>query len=269
MNARRPVEGISNTIPPALARLQHMNQDVITGRNALTPVLKRDDAMREWERRQTGKAADVEPYPQLEYRSTDNRMDTIPPALARLQHMNQDVITGRNALTPVLKRDDVMREWERRQADKAAVVEPYPQLGYRGTGNQMDIIPPALQRMNQDVPFGGRNALTPVLNRDDAMREWERRKTGEVAVAQLYPQLEYRSTGNQMDTIPPALARLQHMNQDVIAGRNALTPVLNRDDAMREWERRQAGKAAINGSATAENRELLPPPKIEASKGGT
>ena len=49
---------------------------------------------------------------------------------------------------------------------------------------------------------------------------------------------------SNMDAIPPALARLQHMNHDVISGRNALTPVLNRDDAMREWERRQAGKAA-------------------------
>lgn len=52
------------------------------------------------------------------------------------------------------------------------------------------------------------------------------------------------NTINNMDAIPPALARLQHMNHDVISGRNALTPVLNRDDAMREWERRQAGKAA-------------------------
>lgn len=51
------------------------------------------------------------------------------------------------------------------------------------------------------------------------------------------------TTVNQMDSgVPPALARLQHMNQDIIGGRNALTPVLNRDDAMREWERRQSGK---------------------------
>ncbi|TFK25163.1 kinase-like protein [Coprinopsis marcescibilis] len=50
------------------------------------------------------------------------------------------------------------------------------------------------------------------------------------------------TTINQMDSIPPALARLQHMNQDIIGGRNALTPVLNRDDAMKEWERRQSGK---------------------------
>jgi len=44
-----------------------MSQDVIGGRNALTPVLKRDDAIREWERRQTGKVVAAQPYPQLEY----------------------------------------------------------------------------------------------------------------------------------------------------------------------------------------------------------
>ncbi|KAF7792344.1 hypothetical protein EIP86_003380 [Pleurotus ostreatoroseus] len=60
----------------------------------------------------------------------NNMMDTIPPALARLQHMNQDVIGGRKALTPVLKRDDAIREWERRQSGKAAAAQPYPQLEY-------------------------------------------------------------------------------------------------------------------------------------------
>ncbi|KAG1715757.1 hypothetical protein ID866_1425 [Astraeus odoratus] len=57
--------------------------------------------------------------------------DAIPPALARLQHMNQDMIAGgRNALTPVLNRDDAMREWERRQAGKPPAQAPYPQLEY-------------------------------------------------------------------------------------------------------------------------------------------
>ena len=62
--------------------------------------------------------------------NTINHMvDNIPPALARLQHMNQDVIGGRKALTPVLKRDDALREWERRQqGGKAAATQPYPQL---------------------------------------------------------------------------------------------------------------------------------------------
>ncbi|KAH9858782.1 kinase-like protein [Lenzites betulinus] len=60
-----------------------------------------------------------------------NGMDNIPPALARLQHMNQDVIGGRKALTPVLKRDDAMKEWERRQQQgKAAAAQPYPQLEF-------------------------------------------------------------------------------------------------------------------------------------------
>lgn len=62
--------------------------------------------------------------------NTINQMDVVPPALARLQHMNQDIIGGRNALTPVLNRDDAMREWERRQAGKAAAAQPYPQLEY-------------------------------------------------------------------------------------------------------------------------------------------
>jgi len=63
--------------------------------------------------------------------NTINQMDSaVPPALARLQHMNQDVIGGRNALTPVLNRDDAMREWERRQAGKASAAQPYPQLEY-------------------------------------------------------------------------------------------------------------------------------------------
>lgn len=59
----------------------------------------------------------------------NHMVDNIPPALARLQHMNQDVIGGRKALTPVLKRDDAMREWERRQqGGKPAAAQPYPQL---------------------------------------------------------------------------------------------------------------------------------------------
>jgi dual specificity protein kinase YAK1 len=65
-----------------------------------------------------------------------------------------------------------------------------------------------------------------------------------------YPASRARaSTINNMDNVPPALARLQHMNQDVIGGRNALTPVLNRDDAMKEWERRQ--QAGAKASVTA------------------
>ncbi|KAH9929489.1 kinase-like protein [Epithele typhae] len=66
-NRSNTIHNMADNIPPALARLQHMNQDVIGGRKALTPVLKRDDAMKEWERRQQGKAAAAQPYPQLEF----------------------------------------------------------------------------------------------------------------------------------------------------------------------------------------------------------
>jgi dual specificity protein kinase YAK1 len=59
-----------------------------------------------------------------------NNVDAIPPALARLRHMNNDVIQGRNALTPVLNRDDAMREWERRQSGQPPATHSYPQLEY-------------------------------------------------------------------------------------------------------------------------------------------
>jgi len=70
-------------------------------------------------------------YPNSRTRAnTINHMDRVPPALARLQHMSQDVISGRNALTPVLNRDDAMKEWERRQSGKATTAQPYPQLEF-------------------------------------------------------------------------------------------------------------------------------------------
>ena len=58
-----------DAVPPALARLSQMGNDVSgIGRNALTPVMQREDAMREWERRQSGKAQPPsQTYPQLEY----------------------------------------------------------------------------------------------------------------------------------------------------------------------------------------------------------
>ncbi|WWC91617.1 uncharacterized protein L201_006563 [Kwoniella dendrophila CBS 6074] len=56
-----------------------------------------------------------------------------------------------------------------------------------------------------------------------------------------YPATRNRAnTINQMDTIPPALARLvQYAAQDPSGVRNSLTPVMNRDDFISEWEKRQ------------------------------
>ncbi|KZT42450.1 kinase-like protein [Sistotremastrum suecicum HHB10207 ss-3] len=71
----------------------------------------------------------------------------------------------------------------------------YPNARARAnTINQMDVIPPALMRLQQmgmDLSGVGRNALTPVMNRDDAVKEWERRAQGKAQPAQPYPQLEY------------------------------------------------------------------------------
>ncbi|GJE95495.1 dual specificity protein kinase yak1 [Phanerochaete sordida] len=57
--------------------------------------------------------------------NTMNNQEPVPAALARLQHMNQDVIGGRKALTPVLKRDD---PWERRQSGKGAPAQTFAPL---------------------------------------------------------------------------------------------------------------------------------------------
>ncbi|KAG9127494.1 dual specificity protein kinase yak1 [Ceratobasidium sp. 392] len=62
------------------------------------------------------------------------------------------------------------------------------------TINQMDIVPPALARIANNIGVDAsalkRNTLTPVLNREEAIKEWERRQTGK-RTHQPYPQLEY------------------------------------------------------------------------------
>jgi dual specificity protein kinase YAK1 len=64
-----------------------------------------------------------------------------------------------------------------------------------------------------------------------------------------YPSSRNRAnTINQMDAIPPALARLTHFGAPDPSGQRNLTPVLNRDDAMREWERRNASGHARQSS---------------------
>ncbi|BEI94681.1 uncharacterized protein CcaverHIS019_0702620 [Cutaneotrichosporon cavernicola] len=49
------------------------------------------------------------------------------------------------------------------------------------------------------------------------------------------------NTINQMDTIPPALARLTNLGAPDPSNRSSLTPVLHREDMAEAWERRQQG----------------------------
>lgn len=67
-----------------------------------------------------------------------------------------------------------------------------------------------------------------------------------------YPQSRARAnTINQMDnTIPPQIARIATLGMEV-AGikRNTLTPVLNREEAIKEWERRASGQRVPPGPA--------------------
>lgn len=84
---------------------------------------------------------------------------------------------------------------------------PPPQTKQWGSAPQMDIIPPQLARiaaMSSHENLGRGSSMTPIINRDEAMREWERRnKAGGTVMPgatsghqkrnswQQYPQLEY------------------------------------------------------------------------------
>lgn len=67
-----------------------------------------------------------------------------------------------------------------------------------------------------------------------------------------YPQSRARAnTINQRDQgIPPAIARIASLGMDVSGiKRNTLTPVLNREEAIKEWERRASGNHQPAGPA--------------------
>ncbi|KAG8986559.1 dual specificity protein kinase yak1 [Tulasnella sp. 427] len=69
-----------------------------------------------------------------------------------------------------------------------------PNRARANTINQMDQVPPQLARIHLDLEAAGmgRN-MTPVLNREDPTREWERRQAGggNLGSGPAYPQLEY------------------------------------------------------------------------------
>ncbi|KAG6837514.1 hypothetical protein H0H93_008439 [Arthromyces matolae] len=71
---------------------------------------------------------------------------------------------------------------------------------------------------------------------------------------------------NQMKEVPPALARLHRMDN---IPRDALTPVLNRDDAMKEWERRQSGKPSQAPTSYPQIEHLQQQAEMAAASGGT
>jgi len=79
--------------------------------------------------------------------------------------------------------------------------------------NQMDVVPPALARLSQmgalEIPGGGgRNALTPVMNRDEGLREWERRGGAGAKPTAFPPALEYLSQQAEMQ--PASWHQQQH-----------------------------------------------------------
>lgn len=81
------------------------------------------------------------------------------------------------------------------------------------TINQMKEIPPALARLHRmdNIP---RDALTPVLNRDDPIQEWERRQTAKQGQpSQAYPQIEYLQQQAEMAAASGSLNWAQASNR--------------------------------------------------------
>ncbi|KAF9469934.1 kinase-like domain-containing protein [Collybia nuda] len=80
------------------------------------------------------------------------------------------------------------------------------------TINQMKDVPPALARLHRmdNIP---RDALTPVLNRDDAMQEWERRQSGKPPAAQSYPQIEFLQQQAEMAAATGSMSWNQTSNR--------------------------------------------------------
>ncbi|CCA68333.1 related to YAK1-ser/thr protein kinase [Serendipita indica DSM 11827] len=96
-------------------------------------------------------------------RANTGHMDIVPPAIARIANMGGDQSgIGRNALTPVLRRDDAYREWERRHQTGAAPATTYPQLEY--LQQQAERMPNTWSSRTYHGPSGGGNRTQLSLN---------------------------------------------------------------------------------------------------------
>lgn len=132
-----------------------------------------------------------------------------------------------------------------RPAPYASSYDPPPSAGHRAR------IPSQGQWQPMGPPQGNYQPRIPSSSMAASASQSALRQNQPMAINtnpppnSYYPASRNRSsTINQMDVIPPALARLTHMSMPDPSGQRNLTPVLNRgDDPYREWERRQAGHA--------------------------
>ena len=133
----------------------------------------------------------------------------------KVSHIHADTINHNNVIAPgwtlMLDRDDGMQNWGGRQAGKPSAAQSYPQPEYLqqqvepgGPGgwsgdssssavNHRDKVPSTsvqVWKTTRDT-IDEQDALTPVLDRDDSTRQWERKHAGNQPAAQSYPQLDY------------------------------------------------------------------------------
>lgn len=149
----------------------------------------------------------VAPQQQQSQRGYDSRKDYSSPGIAelpqhapRLQHQSSSGTLGSTSSYPQVAPPAAVQYTTSglgSASNQPPVNSYYPsQRGRANTTNQPDhAVPPALARianMHTDVSGIKRNTLTPVLNREEAILEWERRASGQKQPpGPAYPQLEY------------------------------------------------------------------------------
>ncbi|KAF8217723.1 hypothetical protein K438DRAFT_8478 [Mycena galopus ATCC 62051] len=131
----------------AQAQAQNSFRNPYITPNSLTPVLNRDDAMREWERRQAGKPSAAQPYPQLEYLQQQAELAAQAGTATNWARYQPPPVTGKlpSAAQPYPQLEYLQQQaelaaqagtttnWARYQpppAGKPSAAQPYPQLEY-------------------------------------------------------------------------------------------------------------------------------------------
>ncbi|KAG9056446.1 dual specificity protein kinase yak1 [Serendipita sp. 407] len=149
--------------------------------------------------------------------STYSQSSTVPLSATRLQHHHSQ--TGPHGHSGHYSSQAPPQSSYPYQQPPQHGSQAQTQQNTRNRPNHMDVVPPAIARianMGGDQSGIGRNALTPVLRRDDAYREWERRHQGGAVPQTTYPQLEYLQ--QQAERMPNTWSSRSYHNSGGTAG---------------------------------------------------
>ena len=142
---------------------------------------------------------------------------------------------------------------------QAAAAQPMDQYSPTGTYNAPGV-PPSAQQTR--LPHLGSISSAPSSHGTAQYSMPSSNPYGYSGQQQPPPTQQHSRPRAGTDIVPPAIARIANMGTDSSGIGRHLTPVLNRDDAIKEWERRQTGKHSHNPYQPLEylqqQAELLP-----------